>query len=52
MGNFLYQYNRYLQFGIEADWIETLYTATQGGAARSGRVGTNLRWEFASTFTF
>ena len=52
MGNFLYQYNRYLQFGIEMNWIEALYTALQGGPARNGRVGTNLRFEFATTFTF
>jgi len=61
MGNLLYQYNRYVQFGFESDFIQTYYTEEQGGVfdpargllpGRRGRVGKNLRFEFATTFTF
>lgn len=61
MGNLLYQYNRYVQFGFETDFIQMFYTDEQGGVfdparglllGRRGRVGKNLRFEFATTFTF
>ncbi len=61
MGNLLYQYNRFVQFGLETDFIQAFYTGEQGGVfdpARGillgprGRVGKNLRFEFSTTFTF
>ncbi|MBI4443653.1 MAG: hypothetical protein HY649_09805 [Acidobacteria bacterium] len=52
MADIIWQYNRYLQFGAEANWIETLYTSRQGGALRGGKVGTDLRKEFSATFMF
>ena len=65
MGNLLYQYNRYLQFAVETDYIETLYTGPQGGvplgnpfnpatgtSGLQGQVGKNLRFEVGPTFTF
>ncbi|OFW35199.1 MAG: hypothetical protein A3J28_08265 [Acidobacteria bacterium RIFCSPLOWO2_12_FULL_60_22] len=61
MGNLLYQYNRYVQFGLETDFIQTFYTNDQGGLfdpsrgvllGHRGRVGKNLRFEMGTTFTF
>lgn len=52
MGNFLYQYNRYVQFGLEVNWLEALYLIRQGGPTRGGFVGRNLRWEYSTTLTF
>lgn len=52
MGDFIYQYNRFVQFGMEVNWTEMLYTARQGGPLRGGNVGTDLRKEFTTTFTF
>ena len=52
MADIIYQYNRYLQFGVEVNWIETLYTSRQGGTLRGGFVGTDLRKEFSTTFMF
>ena len=52
MGNFLYQYNRYIQFGLEANWLEAIYALRQGGPTRGGFKATNLRWEFGTTLTF
>ena len=61
MGNILYQYNRYLTFGLETDFIQTYYTGEQGGLAPAegaeapglrGRVGKNLRFEFGTIFSF
>lgn len=51
-GNFLYQYNRFLQFGLEANWEEAIYLTSQGGPQRSGRIGKDLRFEFSTTFVF
>lgn len=51
MGNLLYQYNRYLQFGFETDFIQTYYTSPQG-TFLSGRIGKNLRLEFSTIFSF
>lgn len=51
-GDFLYQYNRFLQFGLEYEWIQAMYLTVQGGPERSGRVGKDRRWEFSTTFTF
>ena len=50
--NFLYQYNRFLQFGLETNWEEAVYLGTQGGPQRSGRVGKDLRFEFSTVFVF
>jgi hypothetical protein len=62
MGNFLYQYNRYIQFAVETDFIQTSYTDPQGGVIDpasgivtgqpGGRIGKNLRFEVGPTFTF
>jgi len=61
MGNLLYQYNRYVQFGMETDFIQTFYTEEQGGVldpargivlGRRGRLGKNLRFELGTTFAF
>jgi len=52
MGNLIYQYNRYVQFGAEMNWTEMLFTDRQGGSLRGGRVGTDLRKEFSTTFMF
>ena len=52
MANLIYQYNRFLQFGLEMNWTEMLFTARQGGAVRGGLVGTDLRKEFSTTFMF
>jgi hypothetical protein len=52
MGNFIYQYNRYVQFGLEANWLEAIYALRQGGLARGGFKATNLRWEFGATLIF
>jgi len=50
--NFLYQYNRFLQFGIEANWEEAIYLTPQGGPLLSGRVGKDLRFQYSTTFVF
>ncbi|MBI4463673.1 MAG: hypothetical protein HY647_03115 [Acidobacteria bacterium] len=52
MADIIYQYNRYLQFGVEVNWIEMLYTSRQGGSLLGGLVGTDLRKEFSATFMF
>ena len=52
MGNLIYQYNRFLQFGLEVNWTEALFTSRQGGSLLGGQVGTDLRKEFSATFSF
>lgn len=52
VGSFIYQYNRFVQFGAELNWSEMLFTSRQGGALRGGLVGTDLRKEFSTTFMF
>lgn len=52
MADFIYQYNRFVQFGLEMNWTELLYTSRQGGPSRGGLVGTDLRKEFTTTFMF
>jgi hypothetical protein len=49
---FLYQFNRFLQFGFETNFTETLYTSRQGDLRRGGLVGTNVRFEFSTIFVF
>ena len=45
-------FRSFVQFGIEVNWTEMLYTARQGGPLRGGNVGTDLRKEFTTTFMF
>ncbi len=51
-GSFLYQYNRFLQFGLESNFAEALYLTPQGGPQLNGRVGKDLRFEFSTVFVF
>jgi len=51
-GSFVYQYNRFWQMALETNNAELIYLTVQGGPLVSGRVGRNLRFEFANTFTF
>ncbi len=50
--SFVYQYNRFWQIALEANNSELIYLTVQGGPAFNGRVGRNVRFEFANTFTF
>ncbi len=51
-GSLVYQYNRFWQLALEGNYAQLIYLTQQGGPGLRGRVGRDLRFEFANIFTF